>query len=89
VGDGWDNLSFMNSLNTTAKTMFHAAVATVSALFIAAAILFGAVALALTGLVIGLAGALTARTRPQRRPAVITLNAVRTGRGWSVDSSNR
>jgi hypothetical protein len=79
----------MNNINTTAKTVFHAAVATVSGLFIAAAIVFGAVALALTGLVIGLAGALTARTRPQRRPAVVTLNAVRTGRGWSVDPANR
>jgi hypothetical protein len=79
----------MHSLSTTARTLFHATIAAVSGLFIAAAIVFGAVALAITGLVIGIAGALTARTRPQRRPAVITLNARRTGRGWSVDPSDR
>jgi hypothetical protein len=79
----------MQDLSTTARNVFHATIAAVSGLFIAAAIVFGAVALAITGLVIGLAGALTARTRPHRRPAVITLNATRTGRGWSVDPSDR
>lgn len=85
----WDNLVFMHILNVTARKLVHATVATVSGLFIVAAIVFSAAALALTGLVIGLAGALTAGTRPQRRPAVITLNATRTGRGWSVDPSDR
>jgi hypothetical protein len=79
----------MHTTSATFQKMFHSIVAAVSGLFIAAALLFGAVALAITGLVIGLAGALTARTRPQRRPAVITLNATRTGRGWSVDPSDR
>jgi hypothetical protein len=79
----------MQNLSATARNVFHSVIAAVSAIFIAAAIVFGAVALAITGLVIGLAGALTARVRPARRPAVVTLNAVRTGRGWSVDPSDR
>jgi hypothetical protein len=74
---------------TTVRNLIHATVATVSGLFIAAAVIFGAVALAFTGLVIGLAGALISRTRPQQRPAVVTLNATRTARGWSVDPSDR
>lgn len=79
----------MNNLSHTAKTVFHATVATVSGLFIAAAVVFGAIALAFTGLLIGIAGALISRTKPHQRPAVITLNATRTGRGWSVDPSDR
>jgi hypothetical protein len=80
----------MHSLNTTARNIFNATIALVSGLLVAAAIAFGAVALAITGLVIGLAGAILARTRPsQHRHAVITLNARRTGRGWSVDTSGR
>jgi hypothetical protein len=90
AGRGWDNLFHMNNLSMTARNLFNATIALVSGLLVAAAIAFGAVALAITGLIIGLAGAIVARTRPaQRRPAVITLNARRTGRGWSVDPSDR
>jgi hypothetical protein len=79
----------MTSISTTARTVFHATVATISGLFIAAAIVLGAVAIAFAGLLIGLAGALTSRASLNRRPAVVTLNATRTGRGWSVDPSDR
>jgi hypothetical protein len=80
----------MQHFSTTARNFFNATIALVSGLLVAAAIAFGAVALAITGLVIGLAGAIFARTRPsQPRRAVITLNAHRTGRGWSVDPTQR
>jgi hypothetical protein len=80
----------MNSLSSTARNLLHAAIATVSGLFIAAAVVFGAIALAFAGLMIGVAGALMARARPhQPRAAIITLNARRTGRGWSVDPLDR
>lgn len=79
----------MNNVSSTARAMMNATIATVSGLFIAAAVVFGAVALAVAGLMIGLAGALTAHRRPQRRPATVTLNATRHGRGWIVDPSDR
>jgi hypothetical protein len=84
-----DNLVLMNTLSNTARTIIHATIATVSGLFIAAAVVFGAVALAVAGLMIGLAGALTSHLRPQQRPATVTLNATRSGRGWIVDPSDR
>lgn len=84
-----DNLNFMMSIPSTARTIVHAAIATVSGLFIAAAVVFGAMALAIAGLFIGLAGALSSRIRPQAKPAVVTLNATRTGRGWIVDPTDR
>jgi hypothetical protein len=77
------------SIPTTARNLFHASIATASGLLIAGAVVFGAVALAVTGLIIGFAGALTSRLRPRPKPAVITLNATRTGRGWIVDPSDR
>lgn len=77
------------SIPTTARNLFSVAIAGVSALLIGAAVVFGAMALAATGLVIGFAGALTSRLRPRPKPAVITLNATRTGRGWVVDPSDR
>ena len=77
------------SVPATARTLFHAAVATLSGLFIAAAVVFGALALAVAGLMIGFAGALASHLRPRKRTAVITLNATRTGRGWIVDPSDR
>jgi hypothetical protein len=79
----------MMSVPTTARNVIHAAIATVSGLFIAAAVVFGAMALAVAGLMIGFAGALTSRLRPRRREAVVTLNATRTGRGWIIDPSDR
>jgi hypothetical protein len=79
----------MTSLSTTARTIFNTTIAAVSGLFIASAVIFGAVALAAAGLIIGLAGALTAHMRPQPKPAVVTLNATRTGRGWIIDPSDR
>jgi hypothetical protein len=71
--------------------MLHTAIATTSGLLIGVAVVFGAMALAVTGLVIGFAGALTShlRPRPSPKPAVVTLNATRTGRGWTVDPSDR
>jgi hypothetical protein len=84
-----DNLLHMNALSTTARTFAHATIATVSGLFIAAAVVFGAMALAVAGLMIGLAGALTSRLRAQERAAPVTLTARRNGRGWIVDPSDR
>jgi hypothetical protein len=87
---GRDNLFVMMSMPTTARSIFQAIVATVSGLFIASAVVFGAMALAVAGLLIGLAGALTSHLRPRtRQTAVVTLNATRTGRGWIVDPSDR
>jgi hypothetical protein len=79
----------MMSVPNTARNLVHAAIATVSGLFIAAAVVFGVVALAFAGLLIGLAGALTSHLRPRHKVAVVTLNATRTGRGWIVDPSDR
>lgn len=79
----------MMSLPATARNLVHATIATVSGLFITAAVAFGIVALAVAGLMIGFAGALASKLRPQRQPAVATLNATRTGRGWIVDPSDR
>jgi methenyltetrahydromethanopterin cyclohydrolase len=80
----------MTRLSFTARNMFHAVVATVSGLFIASAVVFGALALAVAGLLIGIAGALSARVRTHtQRPAVVTLTARKTGRGWSVDPYER
>lgn len=75
----------MINVPSQARLLFQAIVVTVSGLFIAAAVLFGAIALAFAGLLIGCAGALAGRVKPQPRAAIITLNATRTGRGWSVD----
>jgi hypothetical protein len=79
----------MNALSSTARNFVNAAIATISGLFIASAVVFGAMALAFAGLIIGLVGALTAHMRPQPRPATITLNATRSGRGWIIDPSDR
>lgn len=79
----------MMSVHTTARNLVHAVIATVSGLFIAAAVVFGVVALAVAGLMIGLAGAVMSQLRPRQKPAVVTLNATRTGRGWVVDPSDR
>ena len=79
----------MTSVPATARTIVYAAIATVSGLFIAVAVIFGAMALTAAGLIIGFAGALTAQLRPRPKPAVVTLNATRTGRGWIVDPSDR
>ena len=77
------------SFPSTARNIVDAVIATVSGLFIAAAVAFGIVALAVAGLMIGAAGALASRLRPHPRQAVVTLNATRTGRGWIVDPSDR
>jgi hypothetical protein len=79
----------MMSVPNAARTIFHTAIATISGLFIAAAVAFGVVALAVAGLLIGFAGALTSHLRPRQNVAVVTLNASRTGRGWIVDPSDR
>lgn len=84
-----DNLFGMNTLPSAAKTLINAVIATVSGLFIASAVVFGAMALAIAGLVIGLVGALAAHMRPQVRPATVTLNATRSGRGWIINPSDR
>jgi hypothetical protein len=84
-----DNLSIMMSVQSSARNLVYAVTTTVSGLFIATAIVFGAVALAVAGLMIGLAGAITAHFRPRHKPAIVTLNATRTGRGWIVDPSDR
>jgi hypothetical protein len=79
----------MKPIPDTARNLYHAIVATVSGLFIATAVVFGAIALAMAGLVIGFAGALTASARPRAKSANVVLNATRTGRGWIVDPSGR
>ncbi len=69
--------------------MFQSTIALVSGLLIVAALFFGMMAMAIAGLVIGFAGAVLANFRqPDTRP-VVTLEARRTGRGWSVDPSGR
>ncbi len=73
----------------SARSLIHAVIATVSGLCIAAAVVFGAMALAVAGLIIGVAGALSSRLKPQPKVSVITLNATKTGRGWIVDPSGR
>lgn len=78
----------MMSVPNAARNIVHAIVASVSGLFIAAAVVFGIVALAIAGLLIGAVGALTSHMRPRRREAIVTLDATRTGRGWIVDPKN-
>jgi hypothetical protein len=79
----------MTNVLSSARSFLHAATVTLSGLFIASAVVFGIMALAFAGLIIGLAGALVARLRPQHRPVVVTLNSRRIGRGWIIDPSNR
>ena len=69
--------------------MFQSTLALVSGLLIVSALFFGVMAMAIAGLVIGFAGAVLANFRPPEPRAVVTLEARRTGRGWSVDPSGR
>lgn len=69
--------------------MFQSSVALVSGLLIVSALFFGVMAMAIAGLVIGFAGAVLANFRPPETRAVVTLEARRSGRGWSVDPSGR
>jgi hypothetical protein len=79
----------MKPIPDTARYFYQATIATVSGLCIAAAVVFGAIALAMAGLMIGFAGALTASVRPRAKSANVVLTATRTGRGWIVDQSGR
>ena len=69
--------------------MLHSTVALISGLLIVSAVGFGMMALAFAGLIIGFAGAVLANFRTPPRRAVVTLEARRTGRGWSVDTTGR
>jgi hypothetical protein len=69
--------------------MLQSSIALISGLLIAAAVVFGMMALAVAGLLIGFAGAVLANFRAPQHRAVVTLEARRTGRGWSVDTTGR
>ena len=81
----------MHAISDTARLVVQSTIALVSGILIVGALAFGAVALAVTGLVIGFVGAILSCIRPPEnaRHAVVTLEAQRTGRGWSVDTSSR
>ena len=79
----------MEMPTSSARNLVHATIATVSGLFIALAVVFGAVALAVAGLMIGLAGAMSSHLRAKPKSAQITLTAKRRGHGWIIDPSDR
>jgi cation transport ATPase len=79
----------MSNLPTKLLTLVQLATVTVSGVIIATAIAFGAMAIAMVGLVIGLVGALMAMARPRPRASYVTLTARRTGRGWVIDPTDR
>lgn len=79
----------MRSLSHTARAVFQSGIALVSGLLIVSALFFGVMAMAIAGFVIGFAGAVLANFRSPDNRAIVTLEARRTGRGWSVDPSGR
>ena len=80
----------MMSLSQTARLMVQSMFALASGLLIASALLFGVMALAIFGFMIGCAGAILAHLRKPNASAhaYVTLQAHPTGRGWRVDPSS-
>ncbi|GIU65983.1 hypothetical protein [Candidatus Phycosocius spiralis] len=79
----------MDFLPQSAKNFYQRIFALVSGLLIASALLFGVVALAICGFLIGCAGAISARMRKPDVSALayVTRHTYPSGRGWRIDPS--